>query len=161
MSQHSSRREFLKRSALAGAGFWVAGTCAAAQSRSPNEKLNIGIIGVHSRGAANMASVASENIAALCDVDSTYLAEAAKKYPKAKTYADAAVQLIKDKGIAATPHVVEGTAYEVIPELAKALGAQVIVVGSHGRTGMGRLLLGSVAEKIIGFASCPVLVARA
>ncbi len=86
--KHTSRREFLKGSALAGAGFWVAGTCAAAPSRSPNEKLNIGIIGVHSRGAANMASVASENIAALCDVDANHLAEAAKKHPNAKTYVD-------------------------------------------------------------------------
>ena len=79
---------------------------------------------------------------------------------KAKDYADAAVKIVQGKGISATPHVVEGLAYEVIPELARTLGAQVIVVGSHGRTGMGRLLLGSVAEKVIGLASCPVLVAR-
>ncbi|MDD5759619.1 MAG: universal stress protein [Desulfobulbaceae bacterium] len=79
---------------------------------------------------------------------------------KAKMFAEDAVQLVKSKGITATPHVAEGNAYEIIPELALTLGAQVIVAGSHGRTGMGRLLLGSVAEKIIGFASCPVLIAR-
>jgi hypothetical protein len=88
MNRHSTRREFLKRSAAAGAGLCFAGTCAVAGVRSPNEKLNIGIIGVHSRGAANMASVAGEHIGALCDVDANYLAEAAKKYPEAKTYAD-------------------------------------------------------------------------
>lgn len=88
MSRHGNRREFLKRSALAGTGLWLAGRCATAQNRSPNEKLNIGIIGVHSRGAANMAAVASENIVALCDVNEDYLAEAAKKYPQAKTYGD-------------------------------------------------------------------------
>ena len=88
MSWHTNRREFLSSSALAGAGFWVAGSCAMAQSRSPNEKLDIGIIGVHSRGAANMRSVASENIVALCDVDERYLAAAAERYPKAKTYID-------------------------------------------------------------------------
>ena len=66
----------------------MAGRSATAQSRSPNEKLNIGIIGVHGRGAANMTAVASENIVALCDVDENYLAEAAKKYPRAKTYLD-------------------------------------------------------------------------
>ena len=88
MARYWKRREFLKSSALASAGFWMAGRHAMAQSRSPNEKLNIGIIGVHSRGAANMAAVASENIVALCDVDENYLAEAAKKYPKAKTYID-------------------------------------------------------------------------
>ena len=88
MTRHTNRRQFLKRSALAGAGLWAAGACAIAQNRSPNEKLNIGIIGVHSRGAANMAAVASENIAALCDVNDDYLAEAAKKFPQAKTYVD-------------------------------------------------------------------------
>ena len=65
-----------------------------------------------------------------------------------------------DKGIMTTPHVVEGLAYEVIPALAEKIGAEVIVIGSHGRTGMLRLLLGNVAEKIIGFATCPVLVVR-
>jgi predicted dehydrogenase len=88
MNRHTNRRDFFKSSALAGAGFVVAGRSARAQSRSPNEKLNIGIIGVNGRGAANMMAVASENIVALCDVDEGYLAEAAKKYPKAKTYLD-------------------------------------------------------------------------
>ncbi|MDD4870915.1 MAG: Gfo/Idh/MocA family oxidoreductase [Kiritimatiellae bacterium] len=88
MSQYVNRREFLKGSALAATGVFVARGSALAQTRSPNEKLNIGIIGVHSRGAANMASVATENIVALCDVNETFLAEAATKYPKAKTYLD-------------------------------------------------------------------------
>lgn len=88
MSRPATRREFLHRSALTAAGFWVAGTAAGAQSRSPNDKLNIGIIGVASRGAANARAVASENIVALCDVNDDHLAEAAKKYPQAKTYID-------------------------------------------------------------------------
>ncbi len=88
MTGHQNRREFLTIAALAPIGYWVAGTQARAQSRSPNEKLNIGIIGVHSRGAANMAAVESENIVALCDVDESYLSEAAGKHPKAKTYID-------------------------------------------------------------------------
>jgi predicted dehydrogenase len=82
------RREFLKSSVLVPVGFWVVGSHAMGQSRSPNEKLNIGIIGVYSRGAANMAAMESENIVALCDVDENYLAGAAKKHPKAKTYID-------------------------------------------------------------------------
>jgi len=88
MSRHANRREFLKSSALAASGFLVAGRSAMAQSNPPSEKLNIGIIGVHSRGAQNMKAVASENIVALCDVDENYLAEAAQKYPQAKTYID-------------------------------------------------------------------------
>jgi hypothetical protein len=89
MKPQTSRREFLKHSALISAGFWIAPSRAFAKGRSPNEKLNIGIIGVHSRGAANMAAVEkTENIAALCDVNEDFLAEAAKKHPQAKTYAD-------------------------------------------------------------------------
>jgi predicted dehydrogenase len=88
MNLHSTRREFLKRSGLAVASFWLARGKATAQSRSANDKLNIGIIGVHSRGASNMESVATENIVALCDVDEMYLAEAAQKHPQAKTYSD-------------------------------------------------------------------------
>jgi len=36
----------------------------------------------------------------------------------------------------------------------------LIVMGSYGRTGISRLLLGSVAERVIGTAQCPVLVAK-
>ncbi len=88
MSREVNRREFLKHSTVAGAVFWVAGTPSAAWSRSPNDKLNIGIIGVNHRGRSNMNSVSSENIVALCDIDENYLAEAAKKHPQAKTYVD-------------------------------------------------------------------------
>jgi nucleotide-binding universal stress UspA family protein len=48
-----------------------------------------------------------------------------------------------------------------IVELARQRGADLIVMGSHGRTGVGRLLLGSVAEQVIGQATCPVLVVKA
>ncbi len=88
MKSHTSRRQFLRNTAWSGIGIWVLGRRAAGQSRSPNEKLNIGIIGVNHRGKANTRSVSSENIAALCDVDERYLAEAAKEHPKAKTYVD-------------------------------------------------------------------------
>jgi predicted dehydrogenase len=89
MTRRTRRRDFLKDSSLAGIGLWVAGRSAAA-GRSPGEKLNVGIIGVHSRGEANMEAVAAagENIVALCDVDERYLAAAAKRYPKAKCYVD-------------------------------------------------------------------------
>jgi predicted dehydrogenase len=84
----SNRRDFLKCAALSGVGFWVAGHKTPVQSRSPNEKLNIGIIGAGGRGAANTASVASENIVALCDVDERSLGRAGDKYPKARKYHD-------------------------------------------------------------------------
>ena len=88
MNQQATRRTFLKQSALAGAGYWVAAGSAPARSDSPNEKLNIGIIGVAGRGGSNMGSVSGENIIALCDVDEKRLGGAATKFPKAKTYID-------------------------------------------------------------------------
>jgi len=84
----ANRRDFLRNSALAGFGIWVLEAGQTRAGHSPNEKLNIGITGVNHRGKANMMSVASENIAALCDIDENYLAEASKKFPKAKTYVD-------------------------------------------------------------------------
>ena len=50
MPGKTNRREFLKTSALAGAGFWVAGGLQAAESKSPSEKLNIACIGVGGKG---------------------------------------------------------------------------------------------------------------
>jgi nucleotide-binding universal stress UspA family protein len=50
---------------------------------------------------------------------------------------------------------------EVIIEQAMQRQADLIVVGSHGRTGLQRLLMGSVSERVIGAAHCPVLVVRA
>jgi nucleotide-binding universal stress UspA family protein len=44
---------------------------------------------------------------------------------------------------------------------AEALGAELIVMGTHGRTGFDRVLFGSVAEKVVRTSSCPVLTVRA
>jgi len=50
--------------------------------------------------------------------------------------------------------------YEAILEYAKRRNADLIVLGSHGRTGLTRLLIGSVAERVIGHAECAVLVVK-
>lgn len=54
-----------------------------------------------------------------------------------------------------------GLAFFEITEAAKALGADLIVIGTHGYTGIKRALIGSTAEKVVRHAPCPVLVARA
>ncbi len=59
-----------------------------AQGNSPNDKLNIAVIGCGGRGAANLNEVQSENVVALCDINSKTLADTAAKFPKATTYAD-------------------------------------------------------------------------
>jgi len=48
----------------------------------------------------------------------------------------------------------------VIAREARRLRASMIVMGSHGRTGLGRFLLGSVAERTLRYARCPVLIVK-
>lgn len=50
--------------------------------------------------------------------------------------------------------------YELIINEADKLQAGLIVIGSHGRTGLKKLLMGSVAERVIGNAKCAVLVVK-
>ncbi len=56
--------------------------------------------------------------------------------------------------------VKEGETYEVITNLARESVSDVIVMGSHGRTGVKRFLIGNVTEKVIGYAPCPVLIVK-
>jgi nucleotide-binding universal stress UspA family protein len=49
---------------------------------------------------------------------------------------------------------------DVIARHAKKLRASMIVMGSHGRTGLRRFLLGSVAERTLRYAQCPVLIVK-
>jgi len=83
-----NRRTFLKQSSVAGAGVLVLKSGILKAGQSPNEKLNIAIIGVGGRGAGNMNSVKNENIVALCDVNEKNLAAAVKQFPGATTYVD-------------------------------------------------------------------------
>jgi nucleotide-binding universal stress UspA family protein len=53
-----------------------------------------------------------------------------------------------------------GDPRDVINQTAKEIGADLIVVGSHGRRGVTRILLGSVAETVVRTAPCPVLTVR-
>ncbi|MEQ8764282.1 MAG: universal stress protein [Planctomycetota bacterium] len=53
-----------------------------------------------------------------------------------------------------------GTPHREIIELAKERGADLIVIGTHGRSGLGHLLIGSTAEKVVREAPCPVLTVR-
>ena len=83
-----NRRTFLKQSTTLGAGLTILKSGILKAGSSPNEKLNIAIIGVGGRGAGNMNDVKSQNIVALCDVNDKNLATAAQQFPNAKTYND-------------------------------------------------------------------------
>ena len=53
-----------------------------------------------------------------------------------------------------------GIPYSQIARAARAKRADLIVMGTHGRTGLSKFFLGSVAERVIAAASCPVLTVR-
>jgi nucleotide-binding universal stress UspA family protein len=54
----------------------------------------------------------------------------------------------------------KGRPYEQIVHVAKGLKMELIVIGTYGKRGAERILLGSVAERVIEYATCPVLVVR-
>jgi nucleotide-binding universal stress UspA family protein len=64
------------------------------------------------------------------------------------------------KNISVESRVVEGDPTVAIVDLAREAGADIIVIGSHGRAGLSRLLMGSVAEQVVRNASCPVLTVK-
>ncbi|MBL8797556.1 MAG: universal stress protein [Planctomycetia bacterium] len=73
-------------------------------------------------------------------------------------------QLRKVKPADAVPvdyQLVEGDPAAEVMRIADEIGADVIVMGTHGRTGLGRLLMGSVAEQVVRKATCPVLTVKA
>ncbi|WP_457279215.1 universal stress protein [Polaromonas sp. P5_D5] len=73
----------------------------------------------------------------------------------------AAKQAFQEAGITATGSVVEGHAiYRGILDTAEAVDADLIVMGSHGRRGLEKLVLGSVTAQVLSHAHLPVLVVR-
>jgi len=70
-------------------------------------------------------------------------------------------RLVPDSGPQAEIFLELGSAYEQILRRAEEWHAELIVVGTHGRVGLKRLLLGSVADQVVRAAHCPVLIARA
>jgi nucleotide-binding universal stress UspA family protein len=79
---------------------------------------------------------------------------------KAKGFVDDVKKQAETAGVKAETFVGEAEAYQAINNLAQEQKANIIIMGSHGRTGLRRLLMGSVTEKAIGYAPCPVLVVK-
>jgi nucleotide-binding universal stress UspA family protein len=74
---------------------------------------------------------------------------------------DALIGRAKGGGVRARGLLLEGTpAADVIVRAAKARRAGTIVLGTHGRSGLKRMLLGSVAARVVASADCPVMTVR-
>ena len=67
------------------------------------------------------------------------------------------VESARQSGINARPVVLKGTPFKVITEAAGLEHADLVVIGTHGRTGLSRLVLGSVAARVAATSPCPVL----
>ena len=74
---------------------------------------------------------------------------------------DALVAATRKKRVRVRGLLLDGVAWEQLVRVARTQKAGLIVMGTHGRTGLARLFLGSVAERVIGSAPCPVLTVRA
>lgn len=64
------------------------------------------------------------------------------------------------EGLAVEHRLEEGSVVDLITTVAEEVGAELIVMGTHGRAGLNRLLMGSVAEQIVRRAPCPVLTVK-
>jgi nucleotide-binding universal stress UspA family protein len=67
---------------------------------------------------------------------------------------------LRQRGIKASRRVQTGVPFEEIIKIAEEEHAGLIVMGTHGRAGLNHLLLGSVAERVVRLANCPVLTVR-
>ncbi len=78
----------------------------------------------------------------------------------AQKLAQDTAQMAKGSGCEVEIFVMEGDTAQTIAELAQKDGVDAIIMGSHGRTGIRRLLMGSVTEGVINLSPCPVLVVK-
>jgi nucleotide-binding universal stress UspA family protein len=83
---------------------------------------------------------------------------------KEQKAAESTIRNVKDiadkEGLSIEGFILEGRPYEAIINEANEKKADLIVLGSHGRTGLEKLLMGSVTERVIGLSPCAVLVVK-
>jgi universal stress protein A len=89
----------------------------------------------------------------LADISEQLEDSAARELPKVGDCDDCA-------GLDVEEVLVHGEAAAEIVRVARERGVDLIVISSHGRTGLGRILFGSTAESVVRHAHCPVLVVK-
>ncbi len=77
-----------------------------------------------------------------------------------ETFRDKYFSDAKEQGFEVTTEVVVGTGYQDILEQAEKVKADLIVMGTHGRTGIEKVLVGSTAERIVRNSTIPVLTVK-
>ena len=90
--------------------------------------------------------------------DRTAFAEAERE--EAINYLVSLADSLRNRGVNATYEQREGAPAEVIIERARRWSVDLIAMTTHGRSGLGRIVLGSVADEVVRRAPCPILLAR-
>lgn len=122
--------------------------------------------------AFRIAKLSGAQVTVLYVVDSAVLDEIARfsaaqraevqqeLYENGKQYLAYVEGLAQQANLTIQREIREGVPYEEIVALAATIGADLIVMGHIGQRGPRRILIGSVTERVIEFAHCPVLVAK-
>ncbi|MBN1342871.1 MAG: Gfo/Idh/MocA family oxidoreductase [Phycisphaerae bacterium] len=131
-SDLTTRRTFLGRAAAAAgaaSAFTILpGRVVAGQRKlSPNDKLNLAAVGVGGMGGSNLSRCESENVVALCDVDSDLAGKTFAKHPQARRYKDYRVMFDKEKDIDAVIVATPDHTHAVIALAAIRRGLHVYV----------------------------------
>ena len=79
---------------------------------------------------------------------------------KGERYLNYVIKLAEKEGLKAEEILAKGEPHDQIVHYAKIKGVDMIVMGTYGRRGTKRILIGSVTERVIEYAPCPVLVVR-
>lgn len=115
-------------------------------------------------GSAHSIAAAAEAIGIAKRCGSNILAvstvHAEEEFEEAKTNVGNVVEMAQKEGIPVEALTPAGRSHDVIVEIAGGRGIDLIVMGTYGKTGLKRLLMGSSTEKVIGQANCAVLVVR-
>ncbi len=83
-----TRRDFLRKGAIAGSGLMILPSGTLFGQNTPNNRLNVALIGAGGRGRAHIPTLKDENVVAICDVDQIKMQTATKAFPSAKVYQD-------------------------------------------------------------------------
>lgn len=122
-------------------------------------------IGVAKRNKSRLTAVAvvPAELAMPTDIDFAAISReklADQEMQAAEKNAKAVKEAAQKAGVDAQAFVMSGKPADAIMEIARDKSADLVVVGSHGRAGLDKLLMGSVAERVIVLAPCAVLVVR-
>ncbi len=82
------------------------------------------------------------------------------KLTLAREYLDVIAKKVAEPGLQLFSEVMEGRPAPAIIHFAQKVGADLIVLTTHGRTGVARMVMGSVADQIVRQSGCPVLLIR-